>query len=56
MLDNVDVETLLKVVLVLVIAWIAVDIVAEFVYAVLGPLQPLIGILIVALVVVWLLD
>lgn len=56
MLDDVDVETLLKIVLVLVIVWIVLDIVSELVFELLGPFRPLVGLLIVALVVVWWLD
>ncbi|SFR86301.1 hypothetical protein SAMN05216559_0202 [Halomicrobium zhouii] len=56
MLDDVPVETLLKVVLVLVIVWIALDIVSELVFELLGPFRPLVGLLIIALVVVWWLD
>lgn len=56
MLDDLEVETLLKIVLVLVIVWIAVDVVSELVFELLGPFRPLIGLLIVALVVLWLID
>lgn len=56
MLDDVDVETLLKIVLVLVIVWIVLDIVSELVFELVGPFRPLVGLLIVALVVVWWLD
>lgn len=56
MLDNLDVETLLKLVLVLVIVWIAVDIVSELLFELLGPFRPLVGLLIIALIVVWWLD
>lgn len=56
MLDDLEVETLLKIVLVLVIVWIAVDIVSDLVFGLLGQFQPLIGVIIIALVVLWLLD
>ncbi len=56
MLDNLDVETLLKLVLVLVVVWIALDIVSELVFDLLGPFRPLVGLVIVALIVVWWLD
>jgi hypothetical protein len=55
-LDNLHVETLLKLVLVLVVVWIAIDIVSELVFDLLGPFRPLVGLVIVALIIVWWLD
>lgn len=55
-LDNLDVETLLKVVLLLVIVWIAVDIVSELLFDLLGPFRPLVGLVIIALIAVWWLE
>lgn len=51
-----DVETLLKVVLVLVVVWLALEIVGGFVRLVLGPLPEILGLLVVVLIVLWLLD
>lgn len=56
---KLDVETLLKVVLVLVVLWLAlevVDSVLDIALGLLGPLRPLLGLLILALIVLWLLD
>lgn len=53
---GLDVDTLLKIVLVLVIAWLVVEVVSETVAFLLGPLQPLLGIVIVVLIVLYLLD
>jgi hypothetical protein len=56
---SIDVEDLLKIVLVLVALWLVVEIV-EAVFGVLawvvGPLQPFIGLVVVVLIVLWLLD
>ena len=56
---DVEVETLLKVVLVLVAVWVVLEIVGEIVDIALGLfgfLRPVIGLLILALIVLWLLD
>lgn len=53
---GLDVDDLLKIVLVLVIAWLALEIVTDFVAFVLGPLQPILGLVIVVLIVLYLLD
>lgn len=52
----IEVETLLKVVLVLVVVWLALEIVGGVVRLVLGPLTNVIGLVIVILIVLWLLD
>ena len=55
----IDVETLLTVVLVLVIVWLALEIVGEVLdiaLGLLGPLRPLLGVVILVLIVLWLLD
>lgn len=55
----IDVETLLKIILVLVIIWIGLEIVGQVVETgleLLGPFRPIIGLLIVALIVLWLVD
>jgi len=54
-----DADTLLRVVLVLVVVWLALEVLEAFVgalAAVLGLARPFIGLLVVALVVLWLLD
>jgi len=56
---SIEAETLLKVVLVLVVVWLALEIVGEvldlFAFL-LGPLRPLVGLVVLALIVLWLLD
>jgi hypothetical protein len=55
----IEVETLLKVVLVLVIVWIGLEIVQEVLglFAwLLRPIGPLIGLLVAVLIALWLLD
>ena len=62
MLDNragIEVEDLLKIVLVLVVVWIVLEIVGTIIGTIgwlLGPLQPILGLVVVALIVLWLLD
>lgn len=54
-----DVEDLLKVVLVLVAVWLVLEIldtVLGIALAVLGWLRPLLGLVVVALIVLWLVD
>lgn len=51
-----EVEDLLKIVLVLVIVYIAVNLLFDIVDFVFGPLSNLIGLLIVVLIVLWFLD
>lgn len=51
-----EAEDLLKIILVLVIVWIVVEIVDQVVTTLLGPFRPLLGLLILALIVLWLLD
>ncbi|WP_092887022.1 DUF7554 family protein [Halopelagius inordinatus] len=56
---SVDVEDLLKLVLVLVAVWLALEIVGGvlgIVADLLGPLRPLLGIAVVSLVVLWYFD
>lgn len=56
---NIDVESLLKIILVLVIVWIALRVLDAF-FGVLGSVLGLVtnffGIIIIALIVLWLLD
>ena len=56
---SIEVEDLLKVVLGLVVVWLVLEIVGEIVglfTALLGPLRPLLGVAIVAIIVLWFLD
>lgn len=56
---ELDVEDLLRLVLVLVVVWLALEIVGGvlgILADLLGPLRPLLGVVVVALIVLWLLD
>lgn len=56
---KIDVDTLLKILLVLVIVWIGLEVVGEFLGLLgwlLGPLQPLLGIVLIILIVLYLTD
>ncbi|WP_224270585.1 DUF7554 family protein [Haloprofundus salinisoli] len=56
---KLDVEDLLKVVLVLVVVWLVLEIVETalgIVGGLLGPLQPLLGLIVVTLIVLWFFD
>lgn len=56
---SIGIETLLKVILVLVLVWIVLEILETLVntsLALLGPFRPLLGLVIVILIVLWLLD
>ncbi|MUV56677.1 hypothetical protein SAMN04487947_0148 [Halogeometricum rufum] len=56
---DVDVEDLLKLILVLVVVWLVLEIVGGVLGILghlLGPLRPLLGLVVVALIVLWLLD
>jgi hypothetical protein len=56
---DIDADTLVKIILVLVVAWLLLAIVSEVLelfVAVLGPLQPILGFLVLLLIVLWLLD
>lgn len=58
-LRQLKVEDLLKIVLVLVIIWLALEILEFFLQITLGAfrmLQPLLGVLLVVLLALWLLD
>lgn len=55
----VDADTLLRVVLVLVVVWVALevlDVVVDLALGVLGLFRPLIGLIVVVLIVLYLLD
>lgn len=56
---DVDADTLLKVVLVLVVIWLGLEVldtVLDIALGLLGPLRPLIGLVVLALVALYLLD
>ncbi|WP_135364934.1 DUF7554 family protein [Halosimplex halophilum] len=53
---DIEVETLLKVVLVLVVVWLALEVLDALTDLLLGALQPVVGLVIAALIVLWLLD
>jgi hypothetical protein len=56
---SLEVEDLLKLVLVLVVAWLALEVVGEVLdlfASLLGLFRPLIGLIVVVLIVLWLLD
>ncbi|MFD1586656.1 hypothetical protein ACFR9U_06650 [Halorientalis brevis] len=52
----VDVEDLLKILLVLAIVWILLEIISEFISVVFGPFRPLFGLLMVVLIALYLTD
>lgn len=55
----IDVETLLKVVLVLVVIWIVLEILGEILDIALGLfgfLRPILGLVILVIIILWLLD
>jgi len=54
---KLDVDTLLKIVLVLIVVWIGLEVIGELLGILgwlLGPLQPLLGIVLIILIVLWL--
>jgi hypothetical protein len=53
---DLDVDDLLKIILILVVIWIIVEIVGEVVTTLLGPFRPLFGLAIVVLIVLYFLD
>lgn len=56
---EIDVETLLKVILVLAVVWLAlvvVDLVTDLLLGLVGILMPIVGLAIIALIALWLLD
>lgn len=59
MRGEIEVETLLKIILVLVLVWLVlevVDLVFDILGALLAPFTGILGLLIAALIVLWLLD
>jgi hypothetical protein len=53
---DVEVETLLKIVLVLVVVWIGLEIVESVIDFVFGPFKSIFGLVIIVIIVLWLLD
>ena len=56
---KIDVDTLLKIAIILVVVWLALEIVGEVLGlfgALLGPLQPLLGIALLILLVLYVTD
>jgi hypothetical protein len=56
---GIDVEDLLKIILLLVVVWIALEVLGMILGTIswlLGPLQPILGLVILVLIVLWLLD
>lgn len=56
---KLDVDTLLKIVLILVVVWVALEIVGEILglFAfILGPLSSLLGLVVIVLIILYLLD
>ena len=55
----IDVDTLLRIVLVLVVVWVTLellDVVVDLALGVLGLFRPLIGVIVLVLIVLYLLD
>jgi hypothetical protein len=55
----VEAEDLLKIILVLAVIWLVLEVVEsafDLLGALLGPLRPLLGVAVVALIVLWFLD
>jgi hypothetical protein len=53
---KLDVDSLLKIVLVLVIVWLGLEIVSEVFDLLFGPFVPVVGLLVLVLIVLYLLD
>lgn len=51
-----DVDDLLKIVLVLVIVWLAISIVEDVIGFLFGPLSSLVGVVLLAVLVLWYFD
>ena len=54
--DMVDANDLLKIVLVLVVIWLGLEVLDFVIGALLGPLDSIIGLLLIVLIVLFLLD
>lgn len=51
-----DVDDLLKIILVLVIVWLAIEVVTEFLGFLFGPLSSVIGLVLLVVLVLWYFD
>jgi len=56
---DIDTDSLLKIILVLVVVWLALEVLEAFVdslASILGLARPLVGLAVLGLIVLWLLD
>jgi hypothetical protein len=53
---NLDMEDLLKIILGLVIVWLLIEVVSEFLGLLFGPLSSVVGLLLLAVLVLWYFD
>lgn len=51
-----DTDDLLKIVLVLVIVWLAIEVLSEFLQLVFGPLSSIVGLLLLVVLLLWYFD
>jgi hypothetical protein len=49
-------DDLMKIVLVLVIVWLAIEVLSEFLQLVFGPLSSVVGLLLLVVLLLWYLD
>jgi hypothetical protein len=53
---DLDMEDLLKIILGLVIVWLLIEVVSEFLGLLFGPLSSVVGLLLLAVLVLWYFD
>lgn len=51
-----DTDDLLKIVLVLVIVWLVIEVLSEFLQLVFGPLSSVVGLILLAVLLLWYFD
>jgi hypothetical protein len=51
-----DTDDLVKIVLVLVIVWLAIEVLSEFLQLVFGPLSSVVGLLLLVVLLLWYFD
>lgn len=51
-----DTDDLLKIVLVLVVVWLAIEVLSEFLQLVFGPLSSIVGLILLAVLLLWYFD
>jgi len=51
-----DTDDLMKIVLVLVIVWLAIEVLSEFLQLVFGPLSSVVGLLLLVVLLLWYFD